>query len=119
MFSNIEVNKIYNNIETFITFRKGIHDVYVDDTQILQYKLAEIDSKCTIKFSGSEFGENFYAFGLPSKSIWLEVGICLVNFQTDNNYDTATNPKFLIFEKTTACSYKIIKILWKRCSKIV
>ncbi|CAG2212005.1 GRIN3A [Mytilus edulis] len=76
--------------------RKGIHDVYVDDTQILQYKLAEIDSKCTIKFSGSEFGENFYAFGLPSKSIWLEEKLSsLILDYVENGYLVTITKKFV------------------------
>jgi len=53
--------------------REGRYDVYVDDTPLLEYKLAEVDSKCSIRFSGQEFGENFYSFGLTDKAIWLKV----------------------------------------------
>ncbi|XP_060076624.1 glutamate receptor ionotropic, NMDA 3A-like [Ylistrum balloti] len=46
-------------------------EVYLDDTTILEYALSVYDTNCSVIFSGREFGENLYGFGLNKNDVWL------------------------------------------------
>ncbi|XP_061192543.1 glutamate receptor ionotropic, NMDA 1-like [Saccostrea echinata] len=50
--------------------RDKTYDVFINDRLLLEYTLAQHDN-CSIKFSGHDFGENLYAFGLNRDAIHL------------------------------------------------
>ncbi|XP_033737362.1 glutamate receptor ionotropic, NMDA 3A-like [Pecten maximus] len=51
--------------------RSGGPEVYLDDTTILEYAVSVYDTNCSVIFSGREFGENLYGFGLNKNDVWL------------------------------------------------
>ncbi|OWF44758.1 glutamate receptor ionotropic, NMDA 3A-like [Mizuhopecten yessoensis] len=57
--------------EVIYYLRSGGSEVYLDDTTILEYALSVYDTNCSILFSGREFGENLYGFGLSKDDVWL------------------------------------------------
>ncbi|KAK3089927.1 hypothetical protein FSP39_007693 [Pinctada imbricata] len=50
--------------------RDSTFDVYIEDRPIIEYMLSQYDN-CTIKITGSDFGENLYAFGLSKDAMQL------------------------------------------------
>lgn len=57
--------------EVIYYLRSGGSEVYLDDTTILEYAVSVYDTNCSIIFSGREFGENLYGFGLNKNDVWL------------------------------------------------
>lgn len=53
-------------------FRDKSYEYYVSDRLLLEYALSQHDN-CSIKFSGYDFGENLYAFGLHREAEKLTV----------------------------------------------
>ena len=58
------------NFQSF--FRDKSYEYYVSDRLLLEYALSQHDN-CSIKFSGHDFGENLYAFGLHREADKLTV----------------------------------------------
>ena len=46
--------------------------IYIEDRPIIEYALSQHDN-CTLKITGSDLGENLYAFGLSKDATDLQV----------------------------------------------